>query len=301
MKIAKVLMFALAVSLCCATANAQNDCATAIPIACGSSALLDLALDDTPTAVSVGPYCGLSACAPFDFFCQSDQDCIDSGSADPRCVFGSTDVYASFVATETTVRIRTDAGGSAGTDSTFSVYSVDQTNTCDQVGWNSVGCSLDEGVGYNGDISIEDLMVGDTYIIQLGSWLDQANGVYELTIVCPADGLVCGDDFVNPFGGEECDGADNAACEVSCEADCTCTPDVCGNDIRHGDEECDGTDKDACILECDTDGSVTGNPCTCEPVPTPMLPKWGLVGLALMLILGGAAVFGRGRMGVQQV
>ncbi len=130
----------------------------------------------------------------------------------------------------------------------------------------------------------------------------------------------CGDDVRE--GKEECDGADNAACEVSCEADCTCTPSVCGNDIQHGDEECDGTDNAACEVSCEgdctctppvcgngiigegeeCDGDDTGEclgscepDCTCTPVPVPMLPAWGLIGLAVLLAGGGATVFGRRR------
>ena len=273
MKIAKVLMVVLAVSLCCTAVNAGgnpgDDCSTAAVATCnGDGATVDPASDATPT----GPL----------------GSCTTGG--------GVLDSWVTFVATDTSARIRTDLS-SAGTDSDYIVYAVDQADVCDQTSWVEIGCSEDDssvGSPWLGDISIGGLVVNDTYLIQVGAWDDNTSGTYTVDVACPTVGTVCGDGIISFVSGEEeCDGDENAACEVSCETDCTCTPEVCGNGIRHGAEECDGDSTDNCLLTCEAD-------CTCTPVPTPMLPKWGLIGLALMLIIGGAAVFGRGRMGVQQ-
>lgn len=253
MKIAKVLMIVLAVSLCCATANAQNDCATALTATCNGSVVLDPAADLTPT----GPHslsCEQHVCSDFSAACTSDADC----PAGITCL-GINDVWATFVATDVSARLQTDVN-SVGTDSNYTVYSVTQANVCDSAGWTEIGCSGDEGAGFLGDISIGGLTVGDTYLIQMGHWADAYTGSFQLDISCPTVGTVCGDGIIS---------------------------------LVPGQEECDGAATGDCILTCDPD-------CTCTPVPTPMLPKWGLVGLALMLIVGGAAVFGRGRMGVQQ-
>lgn len=96
---------------------------------------------------------------------------------------------------------------------------------------------------------------------------------------------ICGDNVINR-PGEECDGTEKDACEVSCEGDCTCTAVVCGNNIAFGDEECDGTDDDACPGMCEPD-------CTC--LVTPALPIWGIVGLGVLLAAGGATAVARRR------
>ncbi len=228
MRIAKVLMVVLAVSLCCTAVNAQDDCATALAIPCNGSGVLDPANDATPT----GPlaYCGSS---------------------------GVNDVWATFVATEANARIRTCGDiGSVGTDSEFLMFAVDQADVCNQAGWVPYACQGDAGgaCGYNNDISVGGLVVGDTYLIQMGHWNDAYSGSYTLEIDCPAPGGICGDGEISAAGDEECDGAATGSCLLTCEPDCTCTP-----------------------------------------VPTPMLPKWGLIGLALMLVVGGVGIFGRSR------
>lgn len=306
MKIAKVLMVALAVSLCGATVNAQDDCSTAVVIPCGGSGILDLTATSNHTGNDVLIHCPNVACAPFDWLCNTDADCLDAqcdgspcvdecpdgdcdegvcvggandtlacvndmscdggandgGNCDPRCILGANDAWATFVATDTSARIRTDLN-SVGTDSEYSVYEVDNSDIaggsgCNEAGWTLIGCSSDDasvGSPWNGDITVSGLTPGDTYLIQLNSWYGMADAVYEVNIDCPTVGTVCGDGITS---------------------------------WEEGDEECDGDDTDNCLLTCEAD-------CTCTPVPTPMLPMWGLVGLALMLILGGAAVFGRGR------
>lgn len=120
-----------------------------------------------------------------------------------------------------------------------------------------IGCSEDDADDgnppYLGDISVGGLTIGDTYYIQLGTWSDTACGDYVVDIAQPTVGGSCGDGVIS---------------------------------LVPGAEECDGADADACILSCLGD-------CTCEPVTTPALPIWGIAGLALLLLVGGAFAFRR--------
>ena len=119
-----------------------------------------------------------------------------------------------------------------------------------------IGCSEDESGPYLGDISVKGLTNGDTYYIRLGGWGDYCSGVYHATVTMPDDsGRVCGDGLVN-VGSEECDGGDL------------------------GDPPCGS-------------GECAAN-CLCVPM-TPALPVWGLIGLGVLLLGGGAAAVRRGR------
>lgn len=64
---------------------------------------------------------------------------------------------------------------------------------------------------------------------------------------------------------------------------------VCGDNLVSlvpGAEECDGTDDSACTVGCQVD-------CTCENLPVPALPVWGLVGIGVLLAGGGTTIFRR--------
>jgi cysteine-rich repeat protein len=67
----------------------------------------------------------------------------------------------------------------------------------------------------------------------------------------------CGDGVQNQ-PSEECDGSDPGICGGTCELDCTCAA-FCGDNEREGAESCDGTDDTACPGECDGD-------CTCPKI-----------------------------------
>jgi hypothetical protein len=222
----KVLVALMAVAVFSVAAVAQDDCATAVAATCnGAGAALDPNTDTTPT----GPL----------------GSCTGGG--------GVNDVWATFVATDTSARLRTDLN-STGTDSNFIVYAVDQLDQCNAGLWTEVGCSEDDdgAGGFLGDICIDGLTVGDTYVVQFGSYGD-VGGSYVLDVECPATGATCGDGVTSCIpGDEECDGADDAACDIGCLPDCTC-----------------------------------------ENLPFPALPVWGLVGLVAMLLGGGAVVFRR--------
>lgn len=197
---------------------------------------------------------------------------------------GTLDSWVSFVATATSARIRTDLA-SAGTDSDYVVY-ASSDNTCGGV-FTEVACSEDE-VGFLGDISVTNLSIGDTYFIQVGTWGDFCpNGPYVVDVIMPSDAAeTCGDNSVNQFG-EVCDGTDDAACIGLCQVDCTCPPPVCGNNVLEAGEDCDGAALGICVL-CEPD-------CTCTPIDTPALPFAGIVGLAALLVGGGAVAFRRNR------
>lgn len=162
----------------------------------------------------------------------------------PSCGSGAGTLTAwyEFTATETSARIQTDLN-SVGSDSTFGVY--------DACGGTEIGCSEDE-VGFLGDTSVAGLTVGNTYYVMLMAWTDGYCNMYQVDVTQPTIGGDCGDGVVSLAGNEECDGADAAACQLSCLGDCTC-----------------------------------------ESVPVPTLPEWGLLGLAALLLAGGAVVFGK--------
>ena len=229
MKIRNVLIAMLAVAVFSVGAVAQDTCDTATAGA-GGQISLDPCLDGTPT----GP---LFSCTGGD---------------------GVLDAWGSFVATATTMRLRTDLK-STGTDSDFIVYS----GTCGNL--TEIACSEDEcyfdpicnntSGPWVGNICVSGLVVDDTYYVQMGTYGDYCpNGPYVLDY---GTGTVCGDGWLACSGNEECDGKDDVMCPRGCEA---------------------------------------GNSCFCRRrKPTPMLPSWGLAGLGLLLLAGGAMVFGRRR------
>jgi hypothetical protein len=48
----------------------------------------------------------------------------------------------------------------------------------------------------------------------------------------PRDSPVCGNNVKE--GAEQCDGSDATACPGSCQANCTCQAQMCGNNVRDG-------------------------------------------------------------------
>ncbi len=70
-------------------------------------------------------------------------------------------------------------------------------------------------------------------------------------------------------GGEECDGADDAACVAQCQADCTCPPPAgCGDGNCGGGENC---------FTCPSDCGVCPDPC-------PAMSTWGAVVLTCLIL-----------------
>ena len=230
MKIRNVLICLVAVAVFSVAAVAQDTCETAVPEV-GKQIILDPCLDTVPT----GP---LGSCTGGD---------------------GVLDVWGSFVAQDTELRIRTDVK-SVGTDSDFIVYSGDCDNLVE------IGCSEDDCYGethcnnsppglWLGNICVGGLTIGETYYIQMGTFGDYCpNGPYHVEIMTTE---VCGDGALSCSGSEQCDGKDDVGCERGCES---------------------------------------GDTCLClGRLSAPMLPSWGLAGLGLLLLAGGAMVFGRRR------
>jgi hypothetical protein len=102
---------------------------------------------------------------------------------------------------------------------------------------------------------VKGLVVGDTYHVQLGTWGDY----------CPNGPYVV--DVEMPDGSGR----------------------VCGdNEVNVYTEECDGSDNAACPgCDCDVD-------CLCL-CPSPALPVWGVIGLGVLLVGGGATAVARRR------
>ncbi len=105
---------------------------------------------------------------------------------------------------------------------------------------------------------------------------------------CDADctSAECGDGTFNIASGEECDnGPDNSDTDPdACRTDCTLPR--CGDNVADSGEDCDAADAGICSGPCSGD-------CTCAPVGIPTVSTWGLVILALSLLVTGRVYFGR--------
>lgn len=136
-----------------------------------------------------------------------------------------------------------------------------------------------------------DAICGDNIVNQAGEDCDGTDdsacpGECGPKCTCPPP-PVCGDNVVNQ-ASEQCDGKDSAACPGACLSNCTCPPDpTCGDGIvNQKNEECDGSDDAACPGEC-------GSDCTCPGEAVPTVSQWGLIAMALMLLVGTKIYFGR--------
>ncbi len=154
---------------------------------------------------SIGETCPLFACRPPNDECTGrisvscgqtlivDNTNATNAGDDPEgsCWLGngSGTVFLEFVAAGTSMRFRTDTVVTPpATDSEFAVYSVNQSNVCDKSAWVEVGCSEDEGTGagfFMGNICVQNLIVGNIYIIELGAFAQGTQGRYTLAIQCP--------------------------------------------------------------------------------------------------------------------
>ncbi len=203
---------------------------------------------------------------------------------------GTNDVWLSFVATLTEHRIRTDVQ-SNGTDSSFDVYS----GTCGNL--TLIACSEDDGAGFLGDVNVGGLTIGETYLIQLGSWADGC-GTYAVNVE-PVFGGVCGDGIRSPLT-EDCDGADDGLCSGLCGTGdaataCSCPTPVCGNGTQEVGEQCDlgaGNGAVGCIIP---DCVCTGD-CKIATDIVPAVSEWGLVVMVLIGLAAGTVMFGRKRV-----
>ncbi len=138
-----------------------DDCEGAIAVACNDSILIsNLFATDDPSDP------GFS--------------CHNGGPGEQ----GIGSVWAKFVATSSTARLRTCDSMPPADDSLLAVY----TGTCSNL--TEIGCNDDTpgcaATGFNSDFCLSGLNVGQTYIVQLASWTESDRGRYELEIDCPA-------------------------------------------------------------------------------------------------------------------
>jgi hypothetical protein len=198
---------------------------------------------------------------------------------------GVLDSWMSFVATDTTMRIRNDLFSTA-TDSEMTVYSG-SCGALTPIAYPAYECYFNATYGgptyppnpcatgkgpWYSSVCLTDLVVDATYYVKVGIYndycpddgADPPNNTTAPVLVSVGTGDVCGDGW------------------LSCAADPAEQCDV-GND---------GRDEMACDRNCEP-----GNTCLCKGrLSAPMLPTWGLAGLGLLLLAGGAMVFGRRRV-----
>ncbi len=211
MKAYKLTVVVFAVAMFSVSVVAQDDCANAVVAACNGA------------GVSVDP-------------------CSDTTPAGPlgSCTLGGglRDVWVTFVATDTSARIRTDLG-STGTDSDYVVYWVLQRDVCNEAGWVEIGCSEDDALcilpGRLGDICVSGLVVGDTYLIRLGTKAVCPNGPYSVNVKCPCapcqpadcnDSNACTTDTC-PLPSDCCVNTPICTTAANCDDGDVCTQDIC--------------------------------------------------------------------------
>lgn len=247
MKLWKVAVVLVAVSMFSVSTNAQDTCGTAVAPGTPVDPCSDTVVDD------------------------------EGASAGSSCAGGTLDSWVTFMATSTTHRIRTDIG-SAGTDSEIGIYS----GGCGALA--EVACNNDECFTFlhfcpaehcNGDsagpwMSAEctsGLTIGATYHVRVTTFADSCpNGPYTVTV--EGDGNVCGDGELACDGSEECEVdshcSDSGGICVGCVCEAPC-PSTCETAIDAGNSSNCGagafvgaTSVDPC---CDTDptGPLTGD------------------------------------------
>ncbi|NOX57904.1 MAG: hypothetical protein GXP29_03485 [Planctomycetes bacterium] len=247
MKLWKVSVLLAAVAMFAVPANAQDTCATAVP--------------------APGPVNPSNDASP-------DDEGLAAGST---CAGGTLDSWVTFVATETTHRIRTDIG-SGGTDSEIGIYSgscgsLVEVNCNNDECFNGVNfcpslpaCSGDSGGPWMSSACTSGLTIGATYYVRVTTFGDLPNGDYSVTV--EGSGGTCGDGAVACDGSEECEAdadcpnggvCNGCVCEMPCPATCAGAIDI-GNYSNCGAGAAEGaTLVDPC---CDTDPTGPLGSCT---------------------------------------
>jgi cysteine-rich repeat protein len=114
-------------------------------------------------------------------------------------------------------------------------------------------CKADGSSTYGG-CDIELPATGDWHV--LVQWAAGAGDFQLTTTAFGGPPPACGNNIAET--GEDCDGADAAACPGLCIGLCACPPPVCGNGVVEQGEACDGTNDAACTAGCGID-------CQCTP------------------------------------
>ena len=175
--------------------------------------------------------------------------------------YGQRDAWYVFTATDTLMRLRTDLN-SVETDTHFMTYSGGCAAMAEI---DPAGCSEDEvSAGWYGDICVPT-NVGEDYHVQLGTYAVDHDTYGPSYNWC------------------------NYYTTMTFQLDVSAGGATCGDGIIacDGSEDCDDPDMGDCMYGC--------RDCACLPPPVPMLPAAGLVGLGVLLVSGGALVFGRRR------
>jgi hypothetical protein len=75
-------------------------------------------------------------------------------------------------------------------DSVFTLYAVNQAAPCDETQWTEAGCSEDEADDFLGDICVDGLTPGDTYVLMITGFAAFRcdDGPYGIDVDC---GAVC--------------------------------------------------------------------------------------------------------------
>jgi len=139
-----------------------------------------------PARITIGPR-NLSCDTAFEIVCDEEIQ-VDNRFAtappDPPYSCGISNnhdgtLWYKFVATDTSARILTC--NSPAQDSTFAVYE----GSCGSL--TSIGCSEDDdcgAFGFLGDLRIDGLTPGQTYLIQFSAWSIGDQGLYTLDLGC---------------------------------------------------------------------------------------------------------------------
>lgn len=100
---------------------------------------------------------------------------------------GAGTAWISFVATDTSVRVHTN--NSTGSDDTIlAVYD----GTCGAL--VELCCDDDAGVGFLSELCCENLVIGNTYLIEVAAWSAGSLGEATVTIECPCPAPPANDD-----------------------------------------------------------------------------------------------------------
>ena len=169
-----------------------------IHIVVGSSATTAVALVDEPRngprgdSVNAGGTPANDECLgmisiPCNGSVVADNTTATTAVDDPvfSCRFGGpgqgiNSIWYSFVATETRAIVDTEGSVAPADDSLIAVYS----GACGTL--VELACSDDDGTGLLSSVTIDGLTVGETYIIQLASFLADDSGAYMLNVACSA-------------------------------------------------------------------------------------------------------------------
>jgi hypothetical protein len=139
--------------------DSNDTCANAENIDCGATKTVDLALAHTTPDEPAYP-------------CR-----FQPGQ-------GAHNVWYRFTATATSATVRTC--GSQGVDSVLAVYSG-VCGALTQIGCNDDFCpSANGGNAFDSSVDVAGLVIGQSYLIQLGAYDDSAVGIYTLQVICPA-------------------------------------------------------------------------------------------------------------------